>query len=48
MKTVCSMKQSIVDDMNAVKASPYLKKDLKVWGFLFDITKGTVTDVEDL
>lgn len=48
METACSMKQSIVDDMDAVKASPYLKKDLKVLGFLFDITKGTVTDVEEL
>lgn len=45
---MCSMKQSIVDDMDTLKASPYLKKDLKVFGFLFDIIKGTVTDVEDL
>ena len=45
---MCSMKQSILDDMDSIKASPYLKKDLKVFGFLFDITKGTVTDVKDL
>ncbi|CAD6565715.1 MAG: hypothetical protein ASARMPREDX12_006735 [Alectoria sarmentosa] len=43
-----NMKQSIEDDVNVLRASPYLKKDLKVFGFLFDITKGTVTDVEDL
>lgn len=42
------MKQSIVDDMDALKASPYRKKGLTVFGFLFDIIKGTVTDVEDL
>ena len=45
---VCSMKQSILEDMDAVKASPYLRKDLKVFGFLFDIIKGTVTDVNDM
>lgn len=48
MEIYGSMKQSIEDDVNLLKASPYLKKDLKVFGFLFDITKGTVTDVEDL
>lgn len=42
------MKQSILDDMDTVKASPYLRKDLKIFGFLFDIIKGTVTDVKDL
>ena len=42
------MKQSIVEDMDILKASPYLKKDLKVVGFLFDIVKGTVTEVGDL
>ena len=42
------MKQSILDDMDALKTSPYLRKDLKVFGFLFDIIKGTVTDVLDL
>ncbi len=42
------MKQSILDDMDAVKASPFLRKDMKVFGFLFDIIKGTVTDVKDL
>ena len=42
------MKQSILDDMDMVKASPYLRKDLKVHGFLFDIIKGTVTDVKDM
>lgn len=44
----CSMKQSIEDDMEVVKTSPYLRKDVKVFGFLFDIVKGTVTDVGDL
>lgn len=48
MEIACSMKQSIVDDMDTVRASPYLSKDMKVLGFLFDISKGTVTDVEDL
>ena len=42
------MKQSIVEDMDVLRASPYLKKDLKIYGFLFDIVKGTVTDVGDL
>ena len=48
IEVICSMKQSIVDDMDALKASPYRKKGLTVFGFLFDIIKGTVTDVEDL
>ncbi|CAD6568943.1 MAG: hypothetical protein ASARMPRED_002230 [Alectoria sarmentosa] len=36
-----NMKQSIEDDVNILRASPYLKKDLKVFGFLFDITKAS-------
>lgn len=45
---ITDLKQSILDDVDAVKASPFLRKDLKVFGFLFDIIKGTVTDVKDL
>ena len=48
IEILCSMRQSIEDDMNTIRASPYLKKDMKVFGFLFDITKGTVTDVKEL
>ena len=42
------MKQSILDDMNILEASPYLREKLKVFGFLFDIIKGTVMDITDL
>lgn len=48
IEIVCSLKKSIVDDMDTIKASPDVRNDLKLLGFLFDITKGTVTDAEDL
>ena len=41
-----SLRQSVKDDMEVVKSSPYLKKDLKVLGFVYDITHGTVEEVK--
>ncbi|CAF9939251.1 hypothetical protein IMSHALPRED_001270 [Imshaugia aleurites] len=46
--TIEDMKQSILDDMDILKASPYLREDLKVFGILFDIIKDTVTHIKDL
>lgn len=48
IEVCCSLKQSIEDDINTIKASPYLKQLMNVFGFLFDIIKGTVTDFADL
>ena len=32
--------------MEVVRTSPYLRKDLKVLGFVYDITHGTVKEVK--
>ena len=41
-----SLKQAVIDDMEVVKASPYLRKDLKVLGYLFDINSGKVEEIK--
>lgn len=41
-----SLKQAVIDDMEVVKASPYLRKGLKVLGYLFDITSGKVQEIK--
>ena len=43
--TRSSLRQSVRDDMNVIKLSPLIKEDMKVLGFVYDITHGTVDEV---
>ena len=43
---VPSLRQSVKDDMDVVKSSPYLNSDLRVVGFVYDITHGDVIEVK--
>ena len=46
MLDIRSLEQSVRDDVEIVKSSPYLSKDLKVLGFVYDIAHGTVEEVK--
>ncbi|MCJ1460170.1 hypothetical protein MMC28_010549 [Mycoblastus sanguinarius] len=41
-----NLHESLKHDMSVVKSSPYLRKDLIVLGFVFDITHGTVEEIK--
>ena len=41
-----SLKKAVSDDMEILKASPYLSKSVKVLGFLFDIFDGTLEEIK--
>ena len=41
-----SLKKAVSEDMEILKASPYLSKSLKVLGFLFDIFNGTLEEIK--
>ena len=43
---ISRLPQSVKDDMDIVRSSPYLKKELKILGFVYDITHGTVEEVK--
>ena len=42
----CSLKQAVIEDMKILKASPYLSKNMKVLGFLFDIFDGSLEEMK--
>ena len=46
LANIFSLQQSVREDMEIVRSSPYLKKDLKVLGYVYDITHGTVEEVK--
>lgn len=39
------LKGSVVEDMKLLKESVYLRKDLKVYGYVFDIKTGKLEEV---
>ena len=41
-----SLKRAVSEDMEILKASPYLSKSVKVLGFLFDIFDGTLEEIK--
>ena len=41
-----SLKKAVIEDMEILKASPYLSKSVKVLGFLFDIFDGTLEEIK--
>lgn len=43
----CSLKASVIEDMKILKDSPYLRKDLKVYGYVYDIKTGKLQDVKE-
>ena len=42
----CSLKEAVKEDMEVLKTSPYLSKELKVIGFLFDIFDGSLEEIK--
>jgi carbonic anhydrase len=45
---VCySLKASVVEDMKILKDSPYLRKNLKVYGYVYDIKTGKLQEVKE-
>ena len=41
-----SLPESVREDMAIIKASPYFKNDLNVLGYVFDLEKGTLSEVK--
>ena len=41
------LKASVVEDVKIIKASPYLRKDLKVYGYVYDIKTGKLEEVKE-
>ena len=41
-----SLKRAVSEDMEILKASPYLSKNVKVLGFLFDIFDGSLEEIK--
>lgn len=39
-------RQAVLEDMEKVRALPYLRKDLTVLGFVLDIVHGTAEQIE--
>ncbi|KAL5093432.1 hypothetical protein Trisim1_011234 [Trichoderma cf. simile WF8] len=44
---ILDLKASVVEDMKIIKDSPYLRKDLKVYGYVYDIKTGKLQDVQE-
>ncbi|PKK49338.1 hypothetical protein CI102_5386, partial [Trichoderma harzianum] len=44
---ILDLKASVVEDMKILKDSPYLRKDLKVYGYVYDIKTGKLQDVKE-
>ncbi|KAH8805046.1 carbonic anhydrase [Xylogone sp. PMI_703] len=42
---ITNLEKGIREDMQILKSSPYLSKDLEVYGFLFDLKTGGLTEV---
>ena len=40
-----SLTETVREDVGFIKASPYFKNDLKILGYIFDLTKGTLSEV---
>ncbi|KAK1247681.1 hypothetical protein MKX07_000569 [Trichoderma sp. CBMAI-0711] len=44
---IVDLKASVVEDMMILKDSPYLRKDLKVYGYVYDIKTGKLQEVKE-
>lgn len=42
----CSLSQSVKDDLEIMDSNPLVRKDIKILGFIYDITDGTVKQVK--
>ncbi|KAH6663064.1 carbonic anhydrase [Halenospora varia] len=42
---ILDLKGSVVEDMKLLKETPYLRKDLNVYGYLYDIKTGKLEEV---
>ena len=40
-----NVEQSVIDDVNAIRNSPLLRKDVPVTGFVYDVTSGRIHQV---
>ncbi|PNP50695.1 hypothetical protein THARTR1_08713 [Trichoderma harzianum] len=43
---ILDLKASVIEDMKILENSPYLRKDLKVYGYVYDIKTGKLQDVK--
>ncbi|KAL7953036.1 carbonic anhydrase [Trichoderma compactum] len=44
---ILDLRASVIEDMKILKDSPYLRKDLKVYGYVYDIKTGKLQDVKE-
>ncbi|ETR97173.1 carbonic anhydrase, partial [Trichoderma reesei RUT C-30] len=44
---IVDLKASVVEDMKILKDSPYLRKNLKVYGYVYDIKTGKLQEVKE-
>ncbi|KAH0495081.1 hypothetical protein TgHK011_008652 [Trichoderma gracile] len=44
---ILDLEASVVEDMKILKDSPYLRKDLKVYGYVYDIKTGKLQEVKE-
>jgi len=42
-----SLKKSVLEDMQILRETPFLKKETKVVGFLYDIRTGMLEEVDN-
>lgn len=45
MAFCCSLEETVQEDVKFLKASPYFKEELKVYGYIFDIKTGLLQTV---
>ncbi|KAL6863541.1 carbonic anhydrase [Trichoderma novae-zelandiae] len=44
---ILDLKASVVEDLKILKESPYLRRDLKVFGYVYDIKTGKLQEVKE-
>lgn len=44
---ICSIDESVREDMRMIKDDPYLPKDLEVIGFVYDSFSGKIYEVQE-
>ena len=43
---ILSYKKSVTDDVEFLRMNPYIKKGVKISGWIYETTKGTIEEVE--
>ncbi|PTB68147.1 carbonic anhydrase [Trichoderma citrinoviride] len=44
---ILDLKASVVEDVKILKENPYLRRDLKVYGYVYDIKTGKLEEVKE-